>query len=184
MEITYWHLFAQLYQNEELSLPEIAKFMIIATSVGMIEDKRRKSGIGVNVLDNSQLHDALVLGLLDHQSPDKPISYNDMGQLLKKHPQTIGGSVNRLIAKGIVTKVDYGAAGAIYTVHQDMKPDDMPAWIARFTQALMQLHTNSDLRERTVIECKDIQYQQGLQVLKTELRDKFYRPRTPKKDKP
>jgi DNA-binding transcriptional ArsR family regulator len=179
-----WRLLAQVYTNEEIDLSEVVKTMLIMTNVEMFDDEREKiEKIGYNLLDHSKLNDALVLGLLIHAPEGKPITYRELGEILKKHPQTVGGAVSRLTADGVVTKRDFGASGSIFTVHERMIPV-LPNWILKFTHALMELHTDPELHARIEENAKSIKFKRGFEVLREELREKFYRPRKPKADKP
>lgn len=184
MELTPWHVLAQLFENKEIDMGDIVRVMMISTAVGLIDDVWEKAGkVGLNVIDNTVLNDSLVLGLLTHQPPDKPITYRQMADLLQKHPQTVGSAVNRMIARGYLSKTDYGAAGAFYTIHEDIKPY-LPVWIIEFTRALIELANDPELKAQAVAKCETIGFDKGLQALRKELREKFYRRQKPENPKP
>lgn len=173
-ETTYWHRLAQLFLNRELSLQEIGKALIIVTAVGMIEDRQDAIRIGFNVLDNSELHDALVFGLIHGQRNGNPIAFTDMAKLLNVSDRVIGASVGRLVASGRIAKEDRGRAGSVYTI-QPNQPAQIPVWILKFTEALAELNDDPKLKAQVVAECESIGFMRGMQVLKDELRSKFYR---------
>lgn len=175
LEVTPWHKTAQLFLEKKLSLPEIGKLMLINEAIGLISADLDAKQIGINVLDNSALYDALVFGLLQRQPPEKPISYAELARLIDVSARTIGSSVNRLCEKGVLEKEDNGRLGATYVVHPE-KYDRMPPWIINLTAALIDLHNQPKLENTTQEEVKATQFYRGFQVLRREIRDKFYRP--------
>lgn len=175
MEITPWHKLAQIFLNKELDLPEIGKAMMISTAVGLIPKEPDAMKIAFNVLDNSELYEALVLGLLNRQPSDRPISYRDMAMLVGSTPRVIGAAVNRLIDKGEISKEDRGRLGSFFTIHHE-KQRKLPVWVREFTAALIDLHNDPEFKAQVIEECKEIGFLKGFEVLRKELRDKFYRP--------
>jgi hypothetical protein len=174
-EVTPWHKTAQLFLEKKLSLPEIGKLMLINEAIGLIPADLDAKHIGINVLDNSALYDALVFGLLQRQPPDKPISYAELARLIDVSTRTVGSSVNRLCEKGVLEKEDNGRLGATYIAHPE-KYERMPPWIINLTAALIDLHNQPKLESDTQGEVKETQFYRGFQVLRREIRDKFYRP--------
>ncbi len=184
-DLTAWHLLAQLHAREELDMSEITKTMLINIAVGfLIEtdgDKRVK--VGYNALDKSDLYDRLVLVLVESQPKDKPITYAEMGAILKRHPQSISGSISRLRSNGVIDKEEFGTRGAFYTVFEQSKPP-IPQWIENLARAMSDLHNDPELKAQAEKETERIGFKRGFQVLREELREKFYRPRKPRADKP
>ena len=97
-----------------------------------------------------------------------------MANLLNLSQRVVGSSVNRLIRRGEISKEDHGRLGAYYTVHRDTARR-LPVWIKELTGALIDLDNNTDLKALAVAEANEIDFQRGIEVLKSELRDKFYR---------
>lgn len=180
MEVNPWHRLAQVFLDRDLSLPEIGKALIIVSAVGLLEKQPEAINVGFNVLDNSQLHDALVLGLLKSQPDDKPISYSEIAKLLNVSQRVVGSAVNRLIERGEISKEDHGRSGAYYTVHEDKAPT-LPLWVTRLTEALSELNNDPALKAQTVSEIAEINFRHGLTILQDELRNKFYRRGTGEK---
>lgn len=173
MEITYWHRLAQLYQNKELELSEIAKVWIINTAIGVIEDYPDMTKVGINVLDNSQINNTLVFGILHHHPEEELISYPEIGRMLKIHAQTVGKGVKQLVADGIINKEDFGSSGSTYTI---LRVPIYPKWIMHFTKAIIELEYDEEgLRDEVIIQCEKIHFRRGMEILKEELRNKFYR---------
>lgn len=172
MEITYWHRLVQLYHEDELDLAEIAKVWIINTAIGVIEDNPDMLKVGINVLDNSQINEALVYSVIAHLPDDQLVSYPEIGRMLSLHPQTVGRAVKSLIAEGVLSKEDYGASGSGYTI---LEQPTYPKWIQHFAGAIVELHYDDELREAVAKECENIHFSRGMEVLKEELRKKFYR---------
>lgn len=175
-ELTYWHKFAQFFQNGELALHEIAKVWVINTATGIIEDEPDMLKFGINVLDNSHINNALVFGILKHHPEGELISYPEIGRMLNLHPNTVGGAVKRLVADGFISKQDYGASGSIYEIRQ---LPHYPKWIFNFTGAIAELEHNTELRIQAVEACKSIHFKRAMEVLKEELRKKFYHRKKP-----
>jgi DNA-binding transcriptional ArsR family regulator len=150
--------------------------MIINEAIGLVPANEVAERIGIKVIDNSNLYDALVFGLLRRQPSETPISYSELADLLSLTPRVIGSSVNRLIKDKIVTKQERGRLGAVYVVYPERyKP--LPTWIIEFTAALIELHNNPDLKKEVVGEVEQTQFFRGFEQLKRELRQKFYKPR-------
>lgn len=180
MEPSHWQVMAQLFEDKEIELAEVVKMMLIATATGLIKDEWEQARkVGYRVLDNSELNNALVLGYLKQQPTDQPVTYRQMADILQRHPQTIGGAVNRLIAQGVISKEDFGAEGAFYTLHPETMPY-LPVWVEEFTKALIELHRDPEVRAATVAYSKRINFMRGFEVLRAELRQKFYRARKSK----
>jgi hypothetical protein len=177
LEVSYWHRLAQIFLNRDLSLPELGKALIIVSAVGILQDNPQAIHVGFNVLDNSELYDALILGLLKRQPTDKPIAYSDIARLLNVSQRVVGSSVNRLIQRGAISKEDHGRIGAFYTVHKaDGKP--LPLWVTEITAALIDLNNDPDLKARTEMEIAEINFKHGMNILRQELREKFYHPKS------
>ena len=175
MKATFWHNFAQLYLIGELDLSEIVKTMIINSRVGVFgDDDENAIPVGINVLDNSGLNDAMILGFLLHQPSDQPITYSTLGGYLKKSPQTAAGSIQRWIARGVLTKEDRGVLGAVYTIHDEMTPK-LPSWLLRFTEAIIQLQHDPELRAAVEEQTANVRFQRGLEIMRQEVSEKFYR---------
>lgn len=172
----YWYILARLYQNKDLELAEVAKVLIINTSIGLIEDKKTFQRVGINVLDNSQIHSALVFGVIYHQPLGTLISYPEIGKLLLLHGRTVGIAVKKLIADGNISKEDFGASGSTYTI---LEVPNYPRWVLLFTQAIVELSQNAALEAEINAECEEIQFKRGMETLKEELREKFYRRKKP-----
>lgn len=176
VNIRNWQRLGALYLRGEVQLSEIAKAAIIFSASGFFGDTKNVQDIGVNVLDNSQFNNALVYGvLLSIQKTDvELLSYSKLGQILSLHPQTCGKAVNRLINDGIISREDFGSSGSNYSI---IKQQSYAQWIFQLTSALVSLWMDEDLHAEVAREVEHVQFQRGLQVLKQELRDKFYHPK-------
>lgn len=171
MKMTYWHKFACLYHMGELELPEIAKTWVINTMVGVIEDDT-KNMIGYG-FDNSLLYETLVAGLLRDETP-KPLLQADMADMLMCHTRTIRSALKRLEEKGYVRK-----EGLHYRL---INEPFIPVWIREFTRAMVELRFDGELLAQAREESAKIYFRRGLQVIRDELREKYYRPRKEKSD--
>jgi len=169
MELTYWHRFAYMYLAKELDIAEIVKVWMINTYAGVIEDDTEKL-IGINVLDNSLLNEALILGMLKAYPDGQPLKYGDLATIMDKHYNTIGNAVKRMLEKGYLDKQGVSQNGSIYTVVDD---SHLPQWIVDFTAAIVEIETNPDVKKTVFDACKDIGFKRGLQVLKWEILEKF-----------
>jgi len=172
MEVTYWHKFVCLYQTKEMDLSEIVRTWLINSVLGVIEDNT-KDTIGYGVLDNTRLYEALVTGLLRHETP-KPLLQADMADMLMCHTRTIRATLKRLEENGHVRK-----DGLHY--HLVNEPS-IPVWIKEFTKAMIELRFDDELLARAREESAKIYFRRGLQVVRDELREKYYRPRKEKAD--
>lgn len=170
MDITYWHRFAYMYLENELEIAEIVKFWMIATYAGVITDEKKKL-IGINVLDNSQLNEALILGLLRAYPVGQPVTYEALGEIISKHVNTVGKAVKSMLKKGYLTKEPVYKSGAIYTVEQD---EHLPVWMIEFTEAVVQIATDEDVKKKVYEDCKGLGFKRGFQVLREEIVSKFY----------
>lgn len=170
-----WQRLAFLYLKEELDLAEIVKSSMIFSSAGFFGDTRDIQSIGINVLDNTELNSALVYGILyELQYHDvEKISYPKIGTMLTMHSQTVGKAVNRLIEETAILREDFGGAGSSYAI---VDKRAYPQWIFQFTKALVALWLDEKLKEEITKETEHIEFRRGMQVLKRELREKFYRP--------
>lgn len=171
MEITTWHRNAYMLMTGELRLAELVKFWIIAREMHLLEDD--VPSIGMSVMDNSRLHEALVLGLIYHFPKNQPISYPQMGGMLNFHFQTIAKSVKRLLQERVLEKRSSGSEGAVYTITQ---MPEIPLWIMEVTKALVEMESDPEVKKRVFEDCKTIDFKRGFAVLREELREKFYRP--------
>ena len=176
LDVTPWHRLAQIFLEKKIDLPEIGKLMIINTAIGLVEREENAKKIGINVIDNSDLYDALVFGLLKRQPTDQPISYTDLAALLNLTARIVGSAVNRLIKQQIIEKDERGRLGSLYTVYSE-RYELLPLWIIEFTAALIDLHNDPELKARTIEEVKETQFYRGFEVLRKEIREKFYHPR-------
>lgn len=172
MKLTYWHRFAYMYLEHELDIDEIVKVWIINTYARIVEDDTKKL-IGINVLDNSGLNEALILGLLRAFTPQKSIRYEEIAEIISKHYNTVLHTTQRLLKKGYVSKVDNYRNGAFYTV---VKDDHLPLWMIEFTQAIVDIRTNDELKKKVYDECKGINFRRGMEILKDEILAKFRLP--------
>lgn len=172
MNTTYWHRFVCLYHMGELELAEIVKTWIINTSLGVIHDDTDEI-IGYGVLDNTRLYEALIAGLLCHETP-KPLLQADMADMLMCHTRTIRSALKRLEDNGFVQK-----DGLHYRL---VKEPVIPLWIREFTKAMLELRFDDELLTAARQESAKIHFKRGVQIVKEELREKYYRPRKPKSD--
>jgi hypothetical protein len=167
MDITPWHLLAFLYQQDELSLPEIVKLCIINQTIGLIEDTGDTIRIGYDFFENSALYDALTIGLLSYPNPPLQV---DMSKILKLTPKTIGNVMKRLQEKKHVTKW-----GIQYRLTDDLPA--LPLWVFRFTEGLADLHFKRELAEYVIQTYGEIHFKRGLELVRAEMRRKYYHPR-------
>ena len=170
-QITYWHKMAQLFHSEQLQLAEIVKFCIIATSLGIIKGNPNVVAIGVNVLDNRVLNGALIYGILKAY-PVETISYPTIGKMLNIHTNTVGRAVKKLIKDGHISKEDYGAAGSAYKIENEW---NLPVWVFKFTEAIVELHNDEELLAATIEDNSRIEFRRGMQVLSDEITKTIYR---------
>lgn len=173
-EITYWHRYAELFLRRELDLAEIVKIWYINTVTGVIPSDVPPMGIGI---DNSELNDALVIGLILNTPDDVALTYSDMAEILGFHANTAANVVKRLASNGKITRHEQGRSGSTYKVNGKPK---IPAWITEFTRALIELRTRPELKAQVQQECANITFRRGFEVIRDELSEKF-NPR--KKDK-
>lgn len=169
MNINYWHRFAYMFQMDELEMPEIVKFWMIATYAGVIEDDKSLL-IGVNVLDNSLLNEALLLGLIRALPDDEPIRYQQLGDMIGKHVNTVGRAMKRMFEKGYLSKSDKFMHGAFYTIEDD---SHLPKWMIEFAQALVEIETDEDFKKKVYEDCEGLGFKRGFQVLREEIVAKF-----------
>lgn len=172
MTVNYWHKFVCLYHMSELELSEIVKTWVINTSLGVIADDTDEI-IGYGVLDNTRLYDALVAGLLRHDTT-KPLLQSDLADMLMCDKRTIRNALRRLEDNGFVTR-----DGMHYRI---VNEPQIPLWIREFTQAMLELRFDDELLTTARKESADIHFKRGVQIVKEELREKYYRPRKAKPD--
>lgn len=165
--ITYWHRLAHLYIKKELALMEIVLFCLIAESVGMFEGNT--FDIGYNVLDHSQLNNALVYGVLKHYNNSMPITYKRLAEILHTSPRVIGLAVNRLTLDNAIVTKDYGTGGKTYT----LLDYQLSQWIIDFTKALYEMNCDSELLQTVKKEAETYNFYENIQKLKQQIRDKF-----------
>lgn len=175
-----WQRLACLYLKKELELTEIVKASIIFSAGGFLGDVRNVKDIGVNVFDHSDLNSALIYGILYslQEADEELVSYTKISKIISLHPQTIGKAVNRLIKENTISREDFGSSGSRYVIIE--KPN-YAIWIFQFTNALVALWLDEKLREEIEKEVEHVEFQRGMDVLKRELREKFYRPSKKKK---
>jgi len=179
MSINYWHRFAYMFQMDELEMPEIVKFWMIATYAGVIQDDKSLL-IGVNVLDNSLLNEALLLGLIRAFPDDEPITYRQLAEIIGKHPNTVGSAMKRMFEKGYLSKSEPTVHGAYYTIEDD---SHLPKWMIEFAQALVDIETDEDFKKKVYEDCQGLGFKRGFQVLRKEIVAKFTPARKPKPGK-
>ncbi|MEO1645640.1 MAG: hypothetical protein AAFR67_10665, partial [Chloroflexota bacterium] len=145
---------------------------VIATTLEFFEDANPDATqIGVNVFDNRKLNGALIYGVLSQLQPDEAISYSGIGDILNIHGNTVGRAVKKLVADGYVTKEDFGSAGAKYTLHDW----NLPLWVIHFAGALAELHEDDAMMQQASEYSDRVQFRRGMQVLRDELTEKFYK---------
>jgi len=169
-QTTHWHHMAYLYKTNGLELAEIIKVYVIITSIGLIEDKEADRGIGINVFDNSELHMALVYGVIRNLPDDSPVAYSTIGDMLLLHRNTIGRAINKLVDDEILSKEDFRPAGSLYEILEVLK---YPKWLFEFTRALVEIQLDEDIHSAAAEYCKDVSFQRGWDVLKRELKEKL-----------
>lgn len=165
MDINHWHRFAYMYLENKLDISEIVKFWIIAAAAGITEDDKTFQ-IGFNVLDNSELRDGLILGLIKAQPEGETITYRQIGSYIGRHKQTIGNAVKRMVEKGYINTEYKGVSGGIITVTDD---SHLPQWIIKFTEAIVNIQADEALKKKLYEECKDIRFERGFQVFAGEI---------------
>jgi len=156
---------------KEMELPEIVRTWVINTVVGVIEDDV-KDTIGYG-LDNSRLYEALIVGLLRHETP-KVLLQADLAEMLMCHTRTIRVALKRLEEKGHVRK-----EGLPYRLIDEPL---IPLWVKEFTKAMIDLRFDDDLLAVAREASAKIYFRRGLQAIRDELREKYYRPRKEKSD--
>lgn len=175
-----WQRLAYLYLRGEVELAEISKAAIIFSAAGFFGDSKNVQDIGINVLDNSDFNSGLVYSVLySLQKTDQELmSYSKLGNILSLHSQTVGKAVNRLIDAKVISREDFGSSGSRYAI---LEKRTYANWIFQFTDALVALWLDENLREEIAKETEHVQFQRGMDILKRELREKFYRPSNKKK---
>jgi len=172
----HWYRLAELYLTDRMELPELVKLCVINSALGVIRTNEKAKRVGVNVISRANLVDALVLGVIFHHTqrfPNTLIKYDEIGQILHYSRRTVALAGKRLLDTKRVKRVTYTGDGSQY-VPFDQEPKELPYWVLDFTQALLELHLDNDLREKIKKECEPIEFYRGTQVLKLEIKEFFY----------
>lgn len=175
IKLTTWNKLAYLFSTKELELHEIVQACIIFSVVGHFGDEKPVDELGFNVLDNKQIKDALIYGIVKQIPDDQAISHSDIGKMVLMHRNTVGQAVGRLQKKGYLKKVNYGTAGAFHKT-DNMKSSNYPNWLFLFTKGLLEIHTNDALYSGVKEACKGIYFRRGMEILHSEIRAKFWHP--------
>lgn len=173
MKITFWHAFAHYYLTKQLELAEIVKWMMIAVYTGVIEDDEGKQ-IGVNVLDNRQLHQAIVLGMISAYGEERSVSYSQLSEYVPVSMYAVRDYVKALEKDGKVTRLD--RYQTMHGVRYEAKTDHLPAWMMEFTSAIVEVEENPEFKQAVWKRFKNRNFIKGWEVLKAEVWKKVNLP--------
>lgn len=157
-----------LYQTKRVSLADVIRqwaFNSVIGLLGMSENDRSFLDYGI---DNAPIYDAFVAGLLMTRAN---LSQAEMADMLGINPRTVYHSLKRLESRGLIVKSTqrYKIVG---------KANHVPTWVVQFTQAMVDLHEDPELRAQAIEEMKDVQFLYHWKAIAHEIKNKLYSSRS------
>lgn len=167
-EVQPMHRQVILYQTGRVSLADVIRQWAFNSVIGLMGmNERDRSFLGYG-LDNSPIYDAFVAGLLLTRAN---LSQAEMAELLGINPRTVYHSLKRLEARGLIVKSSqrYKLIG---------KGEHVPTWVVQFTQAMVDLHEDPELRAQAIKDMEKVQFLYHWRAIASEIKNKLYSSRT------
>ncbi len=145
--MTPYHRVAELYSTNRMSMAEMFNLAVFLSPSPTQPEPTTK------VLTQDEFRDNLVLGIIYHATLRyQPVSYKDIGQMLRYSVRTIASSAKRLQDKQLIWKLETTAIGTSYNVNKPCLPES----VLLITKALVDLYFDHELKSAVAAECLKI----------------------------